>query len=271
VIPRGGAALAIGLAAVLGAGGCGPKKVEVSVEDASAEATYRKGVELLSRHDLREAMEVLRRIDFTTEAREQYEPLTRLALADATFYQGTEIGFIDARSLYLDFVTMYGNHALAPYAQLQAGLCSLEQVNHPSRDQTQTHQAIEDLRLVESRWPSSAYVAAARALMRQAETNLAESELIVGRYYYDRKFDVAAVQRLRTVLDRFPAYAGMDEVLFYLGRAHLRLGNDADGRRYLSQVVQQFDGGEYAKKARALLGSGEGASALEARSAVTPP
>ena len=48
----------------------------------------------------------------------------RIGVADATFYQGHDLALIDARNLYLDFVTLNADHELAPYAQFQAGICS---------------------------------------------------------------------------------------------------------------------------------------------------
>ena len=60
--------------------------------------------------------------------------------------KGLALAYIDARQLYLDFVTLYGDHERAPYAQFQAGVCALAQANQPSKDQSQTYAAFADLR-----------------------------------------------------------------------------------------------------------------------------
>ena len=100
------------------AGGCGKKKTMPGIASLSAEAAFRRGIDLLSRHQLRQAKTALEGIQFDPDSRAVIEPLTRLALADATFYQGTDLGLIDARNLYLEFVTHYGTHRLAPWAGL---------------------------------------------------------------------------------------------------------------------------------------------------------
>ena len=204
------------LVLVLLVAGCGGKKKVRQAPEISTRASFDKAIALLSQNQIRQATTALKNIDFTPETREEIEPLVRLALADATFFQGSALSFIDARNLYLEFVTLNSGHPLAPYAQLQAGVCSLKQVNRPSKDQTETLEAILELEAVEKRWQDSSYVWAARSMLRQARANLAESEYMIGRFYLKRKAYVAAVDRLSRVLDEYPDYPKMEKVLYHL-------------------------------------------------------
>ena len=132
---------------LIAAAGCagGKKKIESGKGFLPGPRLYRVAMETLGKGNLRRARELLERIQFSREDRDTLEPMVRLAIADTPFYARDEISLIDARSKYLDFVTLYGDHAMAPYAQFQAGICSLRQANDPSRDQTQTRRAIADL------------------------------------------------------------------------------------------------------------------------------
>jgi outer membrane assembly lipoprotein YfiO len=235
--------------------GCLGRKKEAQIvpPGPTPNAGFERAMDLLSRHDLRQATAALKRIQFSGQSRAEIEPLTRLALADATYYQNTKLGWIDARGLYLDFVTLNGDHPLAPYAQLQVGLCSLKQVARPSRDQGLTQQAIRDLTAVEDRWPDSIYVGAARNLLLQARATLAESEFLVGRFYLKRKAYAAAIDRFRGVLIRFPEYPDADKLLFHLARAHERRGEVAEARLYLDRIVSAHPHGEYAERAQRML------------------
>jgi outer membrane protein assembly factor BamD len=237
--------------------GCAGKKKKKSQPDEllSAGATFDRAIDLLSRHQLRQAASHLKRIQFAPESREELEPLTRLALADATYYQGTSLGWIDARNLYLDFVTLNGDHPLAPYAQLQVGRCSLNQVNQPSKDQSLTQQAIRDLDAVERRWPDSVYVDAARAMLGEARANLAESEFLVGRFYLKRKNFPGAIDRFNGIVIRFPDYAGFEKVLFHLAQAYVGSGSEAEARLYLDRLLTKYPNGRYVPRAQKMLGS----------------
>lgn len=248
---RGRALLALSLAGLAGAG-CG-KKQPVSLDLLSGERAYRAGMERLSRRDLVKAIETFERIRYAEDSIEEFEPLVRLGIADATFYKGTDLELIDARSLYLDFVTLYGDHPLAPYAQTQAGLCSLRQVNHPSRDQSQTLDAISDLEEVGRRYPDSPFTDTARGLVRSARSRLAESEFLVGRFYMKRKRYLAALERFRRVIEDYPDFPETDKVLYHMGRSLVAMDSFTKGAIYLDQLLEDYPEGEYVKPARKLL------------------
>jgi len=237
--------------------GCAGKNKELDeASTMSAQDTYSKGLDQLSRRKLTNAVSTFQLVDlrfFDPVERRDLEPLVKLGLADATFYQGHDIALIDARSLYHDFVTLYPDHDLAPYAQFQAGICSLKQVNHPSKDQTQTYQAIQALREVERRFPTSRFVKAARDMLRMAEANLVEHEFIVGSFYAKRKAYTAAIQRFRRALNEYPDALEREKVVFNLGRALFLADQKVEGKLYLDKLLADYPGSEYAAEAKAML------------------
>jgi outer membrane protein assembly factor BamD len=249
-------------------GGCAGKKKNQAAEEqpsgsvgsTSAVATYEHGMGYLTQHSLRQAKKQLESIEYEpgSEIRGQIEPLTRVGLADVTYYGGTGLSYIDARNLYLDFVTAYGDHPLAPYAQTQVGLCSLKQVNHPTKDQSQTLQAIGDLEQVLRRWPSSPFAVAAAGFRRTARSNLAEAEYLVGRFYMNRKAYSAAIERFRTIAEQFPDFIEIEKVKYNLGKALVVGGDSVEGRLILDQLVVLNPKGPYAAPARKLLDSAGG-------------
>ncbi|MDH3628506.1 MAG: outer membrane protein assembly factor BamD [Acidobacteriota bacterium] len=232
--------------------GCGKKDPRMN-EFLDAQERYDLGRQLIAEGELSPAIKVLSRVDsYDSPNRKEIEPLLRLALADATFYKGSSLAWIDARSLYQDFVTLYGDHDLAPYAQLQTGICVLLQIVHPSRDQSETFQAIADFRQVETRWPSSLYAGAARTMRIKAESNLAEHDLLVGRFYEKRGAHIAASGRFRRALTEYPNYYDLETVYFLLGQSLLP-GNTEEGKIYLSKVLADFPSSRYAGQIRKML------------------
>ena len=237
------------LAVAVAGSGCGGKQKPPMATVLGAEDLYEQALEQLEQRKLQAAIESLEAIDLRYDAEDQprLEPLIRLAMADATFYKGSILDLIDARSLYLDFVTFKGDHARAPYAQFQAGVCSLEQVNHPSRDQSQTAAAFRDLRQVIRRYPNSRYADAARDMIRQAEDNLAEHEFLIGRFYLKRKRYVAATGRFKELLERFPEYDDKEKVYYHLARSLLLGDNDVEGRIYADKLMTDYPDTRYEK------------------------
>lgn len=235
--------------------GCAKRKAR-KAEDrafASAEELYRRGIEKLARDNLAKAREDLERITFSTETMDLLEPLVKLRLADATFYKGDDLSYIDARTKYLDFVLLHGDHPLAPYAQFQSGICSLKQVSAPTQDQSQTHTALQEFREVIRRWPGTAYAQAAEGVVVEAETYLARHEYSVGRFYFKKKKYKAAASRFRGILDRYPGWADKDKVYRYLGEALVRSGNAIEGESYLTRVIEDYPDSSSASEAKKVL------------------
>ncbi len=240
--------LAVALLAL--ASGCGGGKRAKDFYTLPPDEAFKQGQALLEAGKSAQALEVFQSIDLRfADDRTALEPLVRLAIADATFYKEAILDLIDARSLYLDFVTLYGDHDLAPYAQFQAGVCSLAQANHPAKDQSQTRSAFQDLNEVEVRYPNSRFAVAARDMIRQAEGNLAEHEFLVGRFYYKRDKFLAATQRFRNVLKQYPDFEDKEKIYYYLGRALQGSGNDAEARIYLDKLLSDYPEGRFVDQA----------------------
>jgi len=236
--------------------GCAAKKRKAAKQAAevlTAEAALAQVDAAMARHQLRKAKTLLQKIQFTQAERPTYEPLVRLALADSTYYLGDDLSLIEARSKYLDFVTLYADHPKAPYAQFQAGMCSVKQIYSASRDQGQTQVAIDDFHEIDKRWPGSAYARAARQFIGKGQDGLAEHEFIIGNFYWKKKSYQAATERFTGLLEKFPSYRQKDKVYYWLGRTLMDARSPAEGRVWLDQVLNDYPRGKYAKMAKALL------------------
>jgi len=253
--------VAVVMVAMLCTGCAGKKKKAAAQPDGEpgvpiSVETYERGIEYLTQSSMRQAKRELENVEYEpgSDIRGQIEPLARVGLADVTFYGGgNTMAYIDARNLYLDFVTLYGDHPLAPYAQTQVGLCSLKQVNEPTRDQSQTWQAIQDLESVMQRWPGSPFVVAAQGFRRTARSSLAEAEFRVGRFYLKKKAYTAAIDRFRGIVAQFPDFIEIEKVKYYLGKTLVSEGDSVEGRLILDQLVVENPNGPYTESAKKVL------------------
>ena len=236
--------------------GCAAKKraaATQATEVLTAEAILAQVDVAMAHHQLRKAKTLLQKIQFTQTERPTYEPLVRLALADATYYLGDDLSLIEARSKYIDFVLLYTDHPRAPYAQFQAGMCSVKQIYSASRDQGQTQVAIDDFKEIDKRWPQSAYARAARQFVGKGQDGLAEHEFIVGNFYWKKKSYQAATERFTGLLEKYPLYGQKDKVYYWLGRTLIDARSPDEGRVWLDQVLNQFPRSKYAKMSNQLL------------------
>jgi tetratricopeptide (TPR) repeat protein len=82
----------------------------------------------------------------------------------------------------------------------------------------------------------------------------AKHNLDVARWYLTkRKAYEGARDRLQEIIDTYPDFSRMDEVIFLMGEAHLKLNKNDKAAEYYSKLLKIYPDSEFAKKARARL------------------
>lgn len=180
-------------------------------------------------------------------------PLVQLKLADAFYLDGGILNLGEALGVYRTFLTYYPQRMEAAYAQFQVGMCYFGQVLAPDRDQALTYQAITEFEKVERLYPGSPYVEKARAQILLCRERLAAHEFLIGRFYYKKKFCMAAADRFRVVLDKFPYYSGTEETLYLLGTCLMMTDNPDEARLYFERLVHEYPEGKHAREANRII------------------
>jgi len=126
-----------------------------------------------------------------------------------------------AAQRYLDF---YPADEDAAYAQYIMALSYYDQIDKVARDQGNTYQALQALRVVIERYPDSEYAKSAVLKFELAIDHLAAKEMEVGRYYLKRGHCTAAINRFRVVIEEFQTTTHTPEALHRLVEAYLSLG-----------------------------------------------
>lgn len=82
----------------------------------------------------------------------------------------------------------------------------------------------------------------------------ARHNLEVARWYVTkRKAYEGARDRLQEIIDTYPDFSRMDEVVFLMGEVHLKLGKTEKAADYYSKLLKAYPESEFAKKAQARL------------------
>jgi outer membrane protein assembly factor BamD (BamD/ComL family) len=105
-----------------------------------------------------------------------------------------------------------------------------------------------------ARAQSGAVRGRAEALRDEQKEILAKHNLEVARYYFERrKAYEGARDRLQEIIDTYPEFSRMDEVLYLMGEIHIRLGKREEAARYYKKLLEEYPKSERAKRARARL------------------
>jgi outer membrane protein assembly factor BamD len=171
----------------------------------------------------------------------QVGPQARLALADSYFQEGGTGNYILAVSAYREFLTFFPTHPRSDYAQFQVGESFWRQKNGPDRDQTATAEALAEFQKVLELYPESAKAEETRARIRECRQSLAHAEFLAGVFYQrTRQACRASIARYEGILNDYPDYKGLDEVLFRLSQCLCQSGRGVEAQPHLAKLQEEY-------------------------------
>lgn len=157
----------------------------------------------------------------------------------------------------------------APLAHHIIASAYFDDIKTANRDQGATRKALEQLRILKSRYPDSTYARDAENRIRIAEDTLAASEMEVGRYYMKDKNFVAAINRFKAVVSDYQTTAHVEEALMRLTECYMALGVINEAQTAVAVLGHNFPESKWYKSAYALLKSEGHAPAVNSDSWIT--
>ena len=176
-------------------------------------------------------------------------------MAAFTYYQSNKY---DDAIIALDrFIQLHPGHRDIPYAYYLKGLCYYEQISDVGRDQRMTQQALDALSDVAKRFPDTPYARDARLKVELTIDHLAGKEMDIGRYYEKQHQYVGAINRFRTVIERYQTTTHVPEALHRLVECYLALGVKSEAKETAAVLGFNFPGSDWYQDSYYLV-TGEG-------------
>lgn len=169
-------------------------------------------------------------------------------------YVNYHSGKFDAAVLAADrYLALYPSSDQTPYVLFLKGTAYFAQITDITRDQGISQNAIETYTLLINNYPKSDYAKDARDKMVIAVDQLAGKEMSVGRYYEGNGQYAAAINRFRTVVDRYQTSTHIEEALFRLTECNLALGLTAEAQTAAAVLGHNYPQSDWYKQAYNLL------------------
>lgn len=150
----------------------------------------------------------------------QYQMKAKLAIADSWYKEGGTAALTQAEQEYKDFITFFPNAPEAAEAQMRVGDIYFRQMDKPDRDYSKAVHAEEEYRLMLQQFPESTLVPQAKQRLREVQEVMASRESEIAAFYSTHNNWPAVIARYQTVVDTYPQYSHMDDVLIGLGDAY---------------------------------------------------
>jgi outer membrane protein assembly factor BamD len=150
----------------------------------------------------------------------QYQMKAKLAIGDSWYREGGTAALTQAEQEYKDFITFFPNAPEAAEAQMRVGDIYFRQMDKPDRDYAKAVHAEEEYRLMLQQFPESTLVPQAKQRLREVQEVMATREASIAAFYGTHNNYPATIARYQTVVDTYPQFSHMDDVLVGLGDAY---------------------------------------------------
>jgi outer membrane protein assembly factor BamD len=184
-----------------------------------------------------------------------YAPEARRAIVMAAYAYYKAGKFPEAIASARRYTTMHPGTKEAALAHHIIASAYFDEMNGPNRDQSTTRKALQELKILQTRYPDSEYAAVAANRIRLAEDTLAAAEMEVGRYYLERHNYVAAINRFKTVVTDYQTTAHVEEALMRLTESYMALGIVNEAQTAAAVLGHNFPQSTWYKDAYSLLAS----------------
>lgn len=244
--------LALSVTAV-GLSGCGSSDDNANYVEQPVEQLYNRGLDALGQQEYKQAAKDFEEVD----RQHPYSVWATKAqiMAAFAYYQSNKY---DEAIIALDrFIQLHPGHRDLAYAYYLKALSYYEQISDVGRDQRVTQQALDALAEVVRRFPDSPYARDARLKVELCIDHLAGKEMAVGRYYQQNQQYIGAINRYRTVIERYQTTTHVPEALHRLVESYLSLGVKNEAKEAAAVLGYNFPGSDWYQDSYFLM-TGEG-------------
>jgi outer membrane assembly lipoprotein YfiO len=196
----------------------------------------------------------------TTYPDSPYLPMAKLAVGDSFYLEGTTSALIQAVAEYQNWLTFFPTHPLSDRVLLKIAEAEMRQIGLPDRDSTHAKRAETKLKALLQQYQSSILKSEAEKRLSEVQDNLGLHNLYIANYYYTLSVDQkkgglkGAQSRYREIIDKYPDFKFMDEVLYKLAVTYLLEEETDQAARYFQKIVSDYPNSEYADKSKEQLG-----------------
>ena len=219
------------------------------IVEKPVEELYNTAQDLMDDGDYRGAAKAFEEVD-RQHPYSQWATRAQMMTAFA-YYEGSQ--YDEAVTAAQRFIELHPGHKDVPYAYYIVGICYYEQISDVGRDQEFTRKSMDAFNELIRRFPESDYARDARLKIDLANDHLAGKEMEIGRYYQRRKQWLAAINRFRSVIEKYQTTTHVPEALHRLVESYLALGVPEEAQSAAAVLGYNYPGSEWYQRSYALL------------------
>ena len=193
---------------------------DLAYVERPVEALYNAAADELDQRDYVSAIELFNEV----ERQHPYSEWARRSTMMSAYASFRSRRYDDAISTSQRYLSLNPAGQGAAYAYYVIALSYFQQIVDVGRDQKTTENALAALTEVTRRFPGTDYARDAAVKIDMVNDQLAGKEMAIGRWYLRNNQHLAAVNRFKTVVDRFDTTSHTPEALHRLVETYVSLG-----------------------------------------------
>jgi len=166
----------------------------------------------------------------------------------AAYSYYTDDYYGDAIAELTRFIKVYPKNKNLDYVYYLLGLSYYEQIVDEKKDLQSIVKAKENFSFLIKNYPNTEYALDAEFKLDLIDDILASKEMYVGRYYFERKKWIPAINRFRTVTDKYETTIYAEEALHRLVEVYFILGLTDESKKYAKLLGYNYQSSKWYEK-----------------------
>ena len=143
------------------------------------------------------------------------------------------------------FLKVYPSHENIDYVYYLLGLCYFEQIVDEKKDLQSIINAKEIFEILLEKFPNTDYALDADFKINLINDILASKEIYLGRYYFDKKKWIPAINRFRNVVDNYDTTIYTAEALHRLVEVYYTIGLVEEAQKYAQVLGYNYQSSQW--------------------------
>ena len=205
---------------------------------------YKEGVLSLEAGDVLYAAKKFNEVE-TLYPQSEWAPKSSLMAAYSYYSQDY---YLDSIAELIRFKKVYPKHKDLDYANYLLGICYYEQIVDEKKDLNSIKKAKEQFIFLINNYPNSEYATDAEYKIDYINEILASKEMYIGRYYFNKKKWIPAINRFRSVIDDYDTSIYVEEALYRLVEIYYTLGLEQEAQKYAFTLGYNYKSSRWYEK-----------------------
>jgi len=158
----------------------------------------------------------------------------------AAYAYYTQDYYADVTAEIERFIRVYPKHKNLDYAYYLLAITYYEQIVDEKKDLQSILNAKNTFEIIINKFPNTEYALDAKFKMNLIDDILASKEMYIGRYYFDKKKWIPAINRFKTVIDDYETTIYVEEALHRLVEINYTIGLKNEAEKYANLLGYNY-------------------------------